>query len=470
MIVTIEGYNSKKNKSVRLASELAAFSAIKNGDKTLVINLINPDIDTAERMLAGVGMEERLQTEYQNNISDDGIDSLLRQAETKMLNEEDFDKYVLPMFHIKNRLDVATVTKNKSFTDLLKSEARFLALKRVILSAKDIYENIILLLDSKEDEVANMIKSLDEVDKNIVCLKQGFTKHEEVTGKDIIYVVTDYNSKSKFNLKMIEREFISKSILGKKSEPLLKISENIYAEDAAHSGTIIQFVGRNKEANPEDINYEWISDELALMNLVFNNKRAEIKEQEFEKQDPAERKRSFKLFGRKKVEKIDNTQVEELPPYEPEFDEYEVEEEIENVAVLADIEDDDDYIEKVEVEDEDILPPLNEPPKKKGFGLFGKKKHNEVAEEEPAEEVHQESLEEENARLLKEIEKLKANQNDVKPKTSEAPKKKGPKPITVNGVEYSSLRVACDAYDLGYNDVKAKLQAHMTISEAFGLK
>ncbi len=468
MIVTIEGYNSKKNKSVRLASELAAFSAIKNGDKTLVIDLMNPDIDTAERMLAGIGMEETLQTEYQNNVSDDGVDSLLRQAETRMLNEEDFEKYVRPMFlHLKHRLDVATITKNKSFTDLLKSEARFIALKRLILSAKDIYENIILILETKDKELSDMIKALDEVDKNIVCLKQGFKKHEEITGKDIIYVCTDYNSMSKFNLKQIEREFISKTLLGKKSAPLLKIAENIYAEDAAHAGTIIHFVAKNKEANPEDINYEWIADQLALLNLVFNNKQEEKKEQEYEKEVPA--KRSFKLFGRKNtVEKMAEDDVEEIGSVERDLDSIEAIEEVEEVSVLADIDDDsfDEDVENVVIEEEDVLPPLNEPQKKKKHGFFGRK---ERKVEEAVEEASQATLEEENARLMKEIEKLKANQTDVKTQATDAPKKKGPKPIKVEGVEYPSLRAACDHYDKGYHDVKAKLAAHMTISEAFGL-
>ena len=410
MIITVEGYNGKKNKSVRTASELAAFSAIKNGDKTLVINLINPDIDTAERMLAGVGMEEELQTDYKNNVSDDGIDSLLRQAETRMLTEEDIDKYVLPMFvHLKNRLDVATVTKNKSFNDLLLSEARFLALKRVILSAKDMYENLILILDSKEKEVNDNIKALDEIDVNIVCLKQGFTKHAEITGK------------TKFNLKSIEREFANSGVF-QKGAPVFKITSNIYAQDAAISGDIIHFVGRNKEANEEDINYEWISDELALMNYVLNNKSTEKKEQQFEKQEEVER--TFKK-----------------PPRRP------------KKAVLAEAEE--------EPQRTYSNPPINEPKKKK-HGLFGRrnKQANVVQEEAPV-------IENIPANSIEESEDL--NTKNTTPK-SETPKKRGPKPIKVNGVEYVSLKAACDAYDLGYNEVYAKLKAGETIKSAFGLE
>lgn len=423
MIVTVEGYNGKKNKSVRTASELAAFSAIKNGDKTLVINLINPDIDTAERMLAGVGMEEELQTDYKNNVSDDGIDSLLRQAETRMLTEEDIDKYVLPMFlHLKNRLDVATVTKNKSFNDLLLSEARFLALKRVILSARDVYENLILILDSKEKEVNDNIKALDEVDVNVVCLKQGFTKHAEVTGKNIVYVVSDYDSRSKFNLKSIEREFSDLGVF-QKGAPVFKIANNIYAQDAAIAGDIIHFVGRNKEANEEDINFEWINDELALMNYVFNNKKTEKKELQFEKKEEPER--TFKEPSRKHKK-----------------------------AVLAEIED-----EKKSYSN----PPINEPKKKKGFGLFGRKKaQSEVSyEEAPA-------IEDIPANAVKESEDL--NTENANPKSKDAPKKRGPKPIKVDGVEYASLKAACDAYDKGYNEVYAKLKAGETIKSAFGLE
>ena len=62
------------------------------------------------------------------------------------------------------------------------------------------------------------------------------------------------------------------------------------------------------------------------------------------------------------------------------------------------------------------------------------------------------------------------NTENAAPKSKNAPKKRGPKPITVNGVEYASLKVACDAYDLGYNEVYAKLKAGETIKSAFGLE
>lgn len=333
MVVTIEGYNKKKNKSVRTASELAAFSAIANGDKTLVINLINPDIDTAERMLIGVGMEESINSEYDTNVSDDGIDALLRQAETRMLTKEDFDNYIKNMIYLENRLDVATVTKNRQFNALLLSPNRFEALRRVILSAKRVYDNIFIILDSKETKVNDMIKKLDEIDVCLYCIKQGFKEKAPATGKQIIYVVTEYNSKSRFTFDSIKKEFVTANPLVRSNEEIAKIDANIYALDAAISGNIVNFVAKNKIANKEDINYEWISDELKLLSMIL--KKEKVSKQKEMPEKIESKKRTFKLFDKKNINnelKQDVTKTSENEDKSEGFVEARISESVEEVA------------------------------------------------------------------------------------------------------------------------------------------
>ena len=45
MIITVQGMNHKNNKAVQTVSTLAGMDSLINGNKTLIVQLINPDID-----------------------------------------------------------------------------------------------------------------------------------------------------------------------------------------------------------------------------------------------------------------------------------------------------------------------------------------------------------------------------------------------------------------------------------------
>ena len=51
MIITVQGMNHKNNKAVQTVSTLAGMDSLINGNKTLIVQLINPDIDTADNTL-----------------------------------------------------------------------------------------------------------------------------------------------------------------------------------------------------------------------------------------------------------------------------------------------------------------------------------------------------------------------------------------------------------------------------------
>ena len=48
MVITVQGYNGKKNKAACTVASLAAMSAMVKMSKTLIIQLINKDINSAE--------------------------------------------------------------------------------------------------------------------------------------------------------------------------------------------------------------------------------------------------------------------------------------------------------------------------------------------------------------------------------------------------------------------------------------
>lgn len=274
MVITVEGYGGKRNRSALVASVVAAMSAMKYGEKTLAINLVDSYADSLERLMLNSGSSR---TESKgSNVSEDGIDQLLREAEVKKLLKTDFDKYVTPVLNIDNRLDVATLTKNDLFTQQLPSKQE--ALMSLLQQAKEIYENIILYLEPTAIDLDNAFTLIDSlVDTRIVCVRQGCPKKYDVTatGK-LVYLVTDYDEKSRYGINQMSKNYIGSfnlSIGAKKEIKACKrLAYNTQANDACISGTVLKFVRMNREPVAFDVNSGWVKNAIELCNFCFDKR------------------------------------------------------------------------------------------------------------------------------------------------------------------------------------------------------
>lgn len=287
MIITVEGYNGKKNRATMTTAMLASMMAMKKGLKTLVLQLIDPNIDTVEGMLNGTGREKDV-LRGQDSMSDEGIDALLREAEVQKLMKSDFDQYCTSILTAENLFDVASITKNGNFTSFL--EARSATLQQCVENAMDVYECIIILLPTGMPHISKMVKDMqitvqDEngepkkkslVDKSIYCMRQGFMQKCEVSGDDIIYLLTDYDETSRFLGNDMAKFFCPKqSVFAKKStrtERMYKVTRNVAANDASLSGTLARFVRENRQLDPEDSNFVWINDMTKLVGALTGEK------------------------------------------------------------------------------------------------------------------------------------------------------------------------------------------------------
>ncbi len=378
-VYTIEGYDGKKNKEIRTACELAAFMAFKRGEKTLIIDLFKPDYETPERMLRGKGTGEELRGEQNYNIADEGIDPMLRHAEASMLVKDDFDKFVYPILSAENKLDVATCTQNNNFISLLSSEVRFDALKRIVLSAKKIYDNIFLVLDTPESKFNEMLKAVkieekDLIDANIYCLKQSFSKKYEVTGRNVIFIVTDYEMESKHNIDNMRRDFIPMSLTTPSKKKMFKISHNIEEWDASIDGKLANFIFKNRNLNKDDPNYLWTKEQIDIMNALKGDKDSETN------------------TAWESLEIIDENKVRLSDDYTE--DRFNSKQQAYEASLAEDVTDilNGETISGEDMLEEKIYSKKKEKKAKKGGFFFGKKKKNEAAEEESDDTI--ENLEE----------------------------------------------------------------------------
>ena len=300
MIITVQGYKGKKNNATQLTASLAAMMAMKFNTKNLVIELIGRNIETVESMLIGVGLNEQIGKPV---YVDQGIDSLLREANVGKLVKSDFDQYCLPVITNENALDICTVTSDTDSERFFRNlNDKVDVIKRIIESAENIYDNIFILLPSERTmhDFRNKIKAIEGpdiktirkkdkrtgkeiveevrlplVDMSIVCLHQAHMKEDHVEGRKVIYCVTKFDENSWFTLQNMAQNFgFSRNPLEKSPEKFkfCKISNCTKCNDAGLRGRLATFVHENRELNIEDVNYLWTYDILNLISILTGDK------------------------------------------------------------------------------------------------------------------------------------------------------------------------------------------------------
>lgn len=271
MIVTFQGYNGKKNGVVSTITAVAAMAAMTKSAKTLVLQLIDKDIDTVEAMMVNLNSRTTFKTD-ELEFSDDGIDALLRTVDASKLMKADFDSMCTPVLRMENMLDIATVTKSNAFSSMIEMKTE--QISNLISNAKDVYENIFILCPSNNLAAVKVINELTSIDKSVYCLTQGHTNKAPVYGKDILYVVTDFETSSYFSLKSVKNMFEKSN----KKQRVMKISHNTEFRDATNAGRVLGFVLKNRDLPLEDVNFMWSEDvkNIVAYLMDFNYRDYEV--------------------------------------------------------------------------------------------------------------------------------------------------------------------------------------------------
>lgn len=314
MVVTVQGYNGKKNKAACTAASLAAMSAMVKMSKTLIIQLINKDINSAENILIGKSMEEHVIKKDELEFTDDGIDSMLRTVDVTKLMKSDFDSMCTPLLKGENHFDVASITKSYNLGSVLVNKKD--AISNLIENAKAVYDNIFILMPSDNDEVSAMVNEMELVDKSVYCMTQGFFRKGTVYGKNVVYVVTDFETSSYYSLKTVKKTYENSSKIRK--ERVFKIAHNVGFNDAVKGGRLLQFARINRNLTKEDANFQWSEDVKNILAYLLDEKYSEM-----EVSDEWEKEEALRLNPLCDIEEIHQREdADNLITQEPEaFDE-----------------------------------------------------------------------------------------------------------------------------------------------------
>lgn len=251
MIITFTGFMNETNKSNRAIALASAMCSLTKGTKTLVLQLCEKDVEPVEHILTGV-QDVKAFVDKGLTFTNEGIDGLLRVVDTMKLNKEDFDQMCLSL-RKENRLDIAEMTKNSMFVNSIPSKLD--SIKQILRNATEVYDDIFVLLPSKNEEVIKEINELEIVDRCVYCMNQGTIEKGNVYGYNPVVLLMDYDEDSMYTL----RHLRSAMKLGK-HVVTRKIRYSTKAKDAALSGQLLGFIAQNRDLDQDDTNYYWLKD------------------------------------------------------------------------------------------------------------------------------------------------------------------------------------------------------------------
>lgn len=232
MIITFYGTERSKNNAPQILAACAFETAFKMARKTLVLQFYSKY--PIEDILIGKNQVSERVDVIENDET--GVETLLRKSQTRGLNEEHFFTYTKPIFSgagSKNAFDVAPVPKLADFKREIASRKE--DVQNLLEVASNVYDNIFILADGKDEKVIKMLTELS--DKQVVCVPQGNTQNVFCASANTIYVVTDFDTRSVYNVKRLKKQYDAKL--------LYAVPYNVNFKDAYLSNNVLKFLYEN---------------------------------------------------------------------------------------------------------------------------------------------------------------------------------------------------------------------------------
>ena len=195
-----------------------------------------------------------------------GVSALIRLVTSNKLTADAIQNYAKPV--LKDRLDVLYGMTSKDidgYRDLVNN------LPYITRKAAEVYDAVFLDLPKTTNEkyIKDALADADVVvctiNQDIIKLDEFFEKVEEIEelkDKQKIFVISDYEAKSKFNISNIKIKY-------KVKDQLYVLPHNYIYSDACNSGTVVDFFYRNLNADPKDYNGYFITQTNEIVEKIF---------------------------------------------------------------------------------------------------------------------------------------------------------------------------------------------------------
>jgi MinD-like ATPase involved in chromosome partitioning or flagellar assembly len=202
--------------------------------------------------------------------SDIGIGALTKIVVSNKLTASTIKNYAKPV--LKDRLDVlyGINSSEKEQYTLMAHNLQFITRK-----AAEIYDLVFVDLPKQNNEEYVKQTLMDSevivctVNQDSVKLEEFFAsvqKNELLKGKSIIYVIGDYENKSKYNIRNIKTKYGIK-------DAMFAIPHNYAFVDACNDGSVIDFFYKNMNADKTDYNGEFISEVSKIVEKIIEESK-----------------------------------------------------------------------------------------------------------------------------------------------------------------------------------------------------
>ncbi|MDD2375959.1 MAG: hypothetical protein PHD15_01715 [Clostridia bacterium] len=202
--------------------------------------------------------------------SDIGIGALTKIVVSNKLTPSTIKNYAKPV--LKDRLDVlyGINSSEKEQYNLMAHNLQFITRK-----SAEIYD--LVFVDLPKQDTEEYVKDVLIDSEVIICtinqdaikLSEFFEtiqKSDMLKGKSVIYVIGDYESKSKYNIRNIKSKYAIK-------DPIFAVPHNYAFIDACNDGSIIDFFYKNINAERNDYNGEFIYEVSKIVEKIIEESK-----------------------------------------------------------------------------------------------------------------------------------------------------------------------------------------------------
>ncbi|MEG2310883.1 MAG: hypothetical protein RSB76_02730 [Clostridia bacterium] len=195
-----------------------------------------------------------------------GVSALIRLVTSNKLTADAIQNYAKPI--LKGRLDVLYGMNSAEVEDYKQLVNN---LPYITRKAAEVYDLVFVDLPKAADEKFILDTLADSeivvcvVNQDVIKLDQFFANIdsiEQLKDKTKIYVIGDYESKSKFNIMNIKTKYRIK-------EPIFSIPHNFIFSDACNSGNVVDFFYRNINTDLHDYNGIFIKETLNIVEKIM---------------------------------------------------------------------------------------------------------------------------------------------------------------------------------------------------------
>ena len=269
MVILFKGTDKSKNFSPQALALSAGISATKYYKKTLVMQLTTKY--PIENYLIGKKIKERNIGDNAYLFEDTGIDSLIRRVGVAQFRHEHFANAVTPVTNSENLLDILNVSSQTEDDLIREIEKNPTIIGTIVKAASKIYDNIFILVNGKNH---NLIKGIiSYIDKTVTCIPQS-VKEDIIADstENNCYLITNFDYKSSYGVRQMEKIYGGK---------MFTMPYNVDFKDYYTNNNMLQYILHNISPEPGDYSFHLISEMTKLTGYLIDEEEYEDKSFKF---------------------------------------------------------------------------------------------------------------------------------------------------------------------------------------------